>query len=52
MEFQGSLPELIAADQDYWGHPHLLECELCRALVMELDTIAEAARRLPPDLMP
>jgi hypothetical protein len=51
-EFQESLPELIATDQDYWGHPHLQKCDLCRALVVELDTIAEAARRFIPEQMP
>ena len=35
-------------------HPHIQRCELCRALLADLETIAEAARRLfpieePPD---
>lgn len=53
-EFQAQLPELIGAGEDVASHPHLQSCELCRALLVELETIAEAARQLfaneePPD---
>ena len=47
-EFQSHLPELIASGVDVSGHPHLLECELCRALLADLEAIAEAARQLLP----
>ncbi len=52
--FQSQLPELIASGEDVSGHPHLQTCELCRALLADLETIAEAARQLfpieePPD---
>jgi hypothetical protein len=53
-EFQAHLPELIGTGEDISGHPHLESCELCRALLSDLETIAEAARQLfpvtdPPD---
>jgi hypothetical protein len=52
--FQAQLPELIGTGEDISSHPHLATCELCRALLTELETIAEAARQLfpisdPPD---
>ncbi len=52
--FQAQLPDLIAAGENVAEHPHLKSCELCRALLADLETIAEAARRLfpieePPD---
>jgi hypothetical protein len=52
--FQAQLPELIATGEDVSTHPHLENCELCRALLADLETIAEAARQLfpitdPPD---
>ena len=48
LEFQALLPELIGAGGDAASHTHLLSCELCRALLADLETIAEAARRLFP----
>jgi hypothetical protein len=53
-EFQAHLPELIGTGEDISSHPHLQSCELCRELLSELETIAEAARQLfpvadPPD---
>jgi hypothetical protein len=53
-EFQAHLPELIASGEDASQHPHVLECELCRALLADLESIAAAARELfpiedPPD---
>jgi hypothetical protein len=47
-EFQSHLPELIGAGVDVSGHPHVLGCELCRALLTDLETIAAAARELFP----
>jgi hypothetical protein len=53
-EFQAQLPELIASGEHAADHPHVQNCELCRALLADLETIAEAARQLfpveePPD---
>lgn len=46
--FQEMLPELIASGEDVAGHPHLQSCALCRALLADLETIADAARKLYP----
>lgn len=51
-QFQDKLPELIGSGENIAGHPHLKSCELCRALLAELETIAEAARRLFPIVEP
>ena len=53
-EFQAHLPELIGSGETAANHPHVQNCELCRALLADLETIAEAARQLfpveePPD---
>ena len=47
-EFQAHLPELIGSGENVANHPHLKDCELCRALLADLETIAEAARQLLP----
>lgn len=52
--FQTQLPDLIGSGEDLASHPHLQDCELCRSLLADLETIAEAARQLfpiqePPD---
>jgi len=47
-EFQSQLPELIGSGRMKASHPHLKDCELCRALLADLETIAEAARQLFP----
>jgi predicted anti-sigma-YlaC factor YlaD len=52
--FQSRLPELIGSGENIAADPHLQSCELCRALLADLMTIAEAARQLfpvaePPD---
>jgi hypothetical protein len=47
-EFQAQLPELIGSGKIDADHPHLKNCELCRALLADLETIAEAARQLFP----
>ncbi len=53
-EFQSQMPELIGSGEDASSHPHMQKCALCRALLSDLETIAEAARQLfpvedPPD---
>ena len=52
--FQAQLPELIGSGERVGGHLHLQNCVNCRALLSDLQSIAEAARRLfpvedPPD---
>jgi hypothetical protein len=51
-EFQDQLPELVGSGADVSNHPHLQTCELCRALLNDLETIAEAARQLFPIQQP
>ena len=51
-EFQEQLPELIGSGADASTHPHIQSCELCRALLADLETIAEAARQLLPVVEP
>ncbi|MGA2650239.1 MAG: hypothetical protein ABSF28_06940 [Terracidiphilus sp.] len=51
-DFQAQLPELIGSGADASTHPHLQNCELCRALLADLETIAEAARQLFPIVEP
>jgi hypothetical protein len=51
-EFQAQLPDLIGSGVDAKVHPHLKSCDLCRALLAELETIAEAARQLFPEVEP
>ena len=50
--FQAQLPELIGSGENAADHPHLQSCELCRALLADLETIAEAARQLFPIVEP
>jgi hypothetical protein len=47
-EFQSQLPDLIGSGKIDANHPHLKNCELCTALLADLETIAEAARQLFP----
>ena len=51
-EFQAQLPELIGSGENASSHPHIESCELCRALLADLETIAEAARQLFPVVEP
>ena len=51
-EFQAQLPDLIGAGENVAAHPHVQSCELCRALLADLETIAEAARQLFPSVEP
>ncbi len=52
-EFQAQMADLIGSGEDAASHPHLLTCANCRALLADLQTIADAARQLlpvqPPD---
>jgi predicted anti-sigma-YlaC factor YlaD len=50
--FQARLPELIGSGENIAAHSHLQSCELCRALLSDLMTIAEAARQLFPIVEP
>lgn len=52
VEFQAHLPELIGSGVNVSEHPHIKSCELCRALLAELETIAQAARDLFPTVEP
>jgi hypothetical protein len=51
-EFQAHLPELIGSGVNASDHEHLQSCDLCRALLADLETIAEAARQLFPAVEP
>ena len=51
-EFQDQMSELIGSGADVSKHPHLQTCPLCRALLNDLETIAEAARQLFPIQQP
>jgi hypothetical protein len=46
--FQSQIPDLLGAGEDLQNHPHMLTCERCRALLSQLESIAEAARQLMP----
>jgi hypothetical protein len=50
--FQAQLSELIGSGENLSAHPHLSSCKLCRALLADLETIAEAARQLLPAVEP
>jgi hypothetical protein len=51
-EFQAQLPELIGSGENASEHEHIKTCDLCRALLADLETIAEAARQLFPVVEP
>jgi hypothetical protein len=51
-EFQERLADLIGSGEDAASHPHLKTCENCRALLADLETIADAARQLLPIQQP
>ena len=51
-EFQEHLADLIASGEDVSKNPHLQTCANCRALLADLETIAEAARQLFPVVDP
>jgi hypothetical protein len=55
-EFQAQMAEIIGTGEDASMHPHIQSCDLCRALLRDLETIADAARQLfpvedPPDTL-
>ena len=50
--FQAQLPDMIGSGVNLANHPHLRDCELCRALLADLETIAQAARQLFPIVEP
>jgi hypothetical protein len=52
IEFQAQLSELIASGEDVSAHPHIQSCALCRALLADLEAIAETARQLFPSVEP
>jgi hypothetical protein len=51
-EFQAQLPDLIGSGENIADHAHLQSCENCKALLADLETIAEAARQLFPIVEP
>jgi hypothetical protein len=51
-EFQTQLPEMIGSGESLAAHAHLQHCALCRALLADLETIAEAARLIFPIVEP
>lgn len=51
-EFQSQLAELVGTGADVENHPHVRECDVCRQLYKDLQTIADAAKQLFPDQQP
>jgi predicted anti-sigma-YlaC factor YlaD len=51
-EFQAQLSDLVGSGADVENHPHIQECDICRELYEQLQTIAEAAKQLFPDQEP
>jgi hypothetical protein len=51
-QFQAQLPEFIGSGEKIASHPHIQSCAQCRALLADLETIAEAARQLFPIVEP
>ena len=43
-EFQAQMPELISTGADASEHPHVQNCDLCRALLADLETIRHEDR--------
>jgi len=50
--FQAQLPELIGSGEAMASHPHIQNCELCRALLADLGTIPKGCRQLVPIVEP
>jgi TATA-binding protein-associated factor Taf7 len=50
--FQSNLPQLIASGEDFADHPHFKDCDVCRALLADLETIAATARQMFPIVEP
>lgn len=51
-EFQSQLSDLVGSGADIENHPHIKECDICRELYQQLQTIADAAKQLFPDQEP
>lgn len=51
-EFQSHLPELVGSGVDVENHPHIQDCDICRQLYEDLQTIADAAKQLLQDQQP
>jgi len=51
-EFSARMPQLIASGRDIFAHPHVKKCRTHRALLAELDAIAQAAQQLFPEVDP
>ncbi len=51
-EFQARLAEMIGSGANVAAHPHIQQCELCRAFLADLEAIAQAARELFPAVEP
>jgi predicted anti-sigma-YlaC factor YlaD len=51
-EFQSQLAELVGSGANVSNHPHIKECDNCRRLYQDLQTIADAAKQLFPDQQP
>jgi hypothetical protein len=51
-QFLAQLAELVGSGEEAAAHPHLVDCARCRALLADLETIAEAARQLFPMVEP
>lgn len=43
-EFQNQLAGLLGSGADAKNHPHAKACATCRQLLLDIETIAEAAR--------
>ena len=50
--FSACMAELIAAGEDIFAHPHVRKCKLHRALLKDLETIAQAAKQMFPEIDP
>jgi len=50
--FQSQLAELVGSGADVANHPHIKECEICRQLYEDLQTIADAAKQLLAEEQP
>jgi hypothetical protein len=48
-EFQAQLPALIGTGDDIADHPHFESCELCRALLADLEARQLFPVEEPPD---
>ena len=51
-EFTAAMPQLIASGEDIFAHPHVKNCRMHKALLVDLEAIAEAAQQLFPDVDP